>query len=183
MFKNRCFKNYREYKTTVEARNAFIESKKKLFDVKQWSALPGYTATFEVYNPVQQKFHSEIKVGYYIKISFSKLLPHNWVKITDIFKSDTLAFIKVRPARDPNKNNNQIAHFLVENASSTFKVEIKGHTIFGYEVGCDEFINNKGEQAGNRKIINTIIAIGGWLGIQNLQCNKLTNYLVHKTEP
>lgn len=46
----------------------------------------------------------------------------------------------------------------------------------------NEGINNKGKEAGNRKLINTLIAEGGWAAFQKFQWEKLTDYLVHKIE-
>jgi len=50
--------------------------------------------------------------------------------------------------------------------------------ILAFELGKDEAINNKGKKAGKRKLLNTIIAESGWLGLQRLQWEDLTNYLV-----
>jgi hypothetical protein len=55
-------------------------------------------------------------------------------------------------------------------------------TLFAFEIGKNEGINNQGEDAGDRKLINTLIAEGGWAGFQELQWKKLTDYLVHRIE-
>lgn len=75
-------------------------------------------------------------------------------------------------------NDNDTDHFFTSAATSTFKVERKKETIYAYEIGKNEFINNK-EESGGRGLINTLIAEGGWAGFQKLQWKKLTNYLVH----
>ena len=66
--------------------------------------------------------------------------------------------------------------------ASTFRVDLEGKTIRAYELGRTEGINNKGEEAGNRKVINTLIAEGGWAGFQKLQWDKVTKFLVHAIE-
>ena len=43
-------------------------------------------------------------------------------------------------------------------------------------------INNKGEEAGDRKMINTLLAETGRVGFQQFQWKLLTDYLVHKIE-
>ena len=70
----------------------------------------------------------------------------------------------------------------MKEATSKFKVERLLGSIHAYEIGVNEAINNKGEEAGNRKSINTLVAEGGWAGFQKLQWEKLTNYLVHNIE-
>jgi hypothetical protein len=70
----------------------------------------------------------------------------------------------------------------VKEATSTFRVQRRGKSIYAYEIGKNEGINNEEEDAGNRKLINTLFAEGGWAGVQKLQWKKLTDYLVHKIE-
>lgn len=54
--------------------------------------------------------------------------------------------------------------------------------IIAYEIGRTQGIYNKGREAGEREIVNILIAEGGWAGFQKLQWKKLTDYLIHQIE-
>jgi hypothetical protein len=73
----------------------------------------------------------------------------------------------------------QVAHFFGGEATSTFRVELKGNTLVASEIGRDERINNQGDEAGGRAVVNTLIAEGGWALFQEMQWKKLTDYLAH----
>ncbi|WP_335965785.1 hypothetical protein [Galbibacter sp. PAP.153] len=179
VFRNRCFSSSREYSSREIAKKQFEYARQKLFKVNQWSFLSAYIAKFIIYDPYYFKPTDILEVGSYIKISFPLSLPDNWVRVTKIRSNDLEAFFVVQPTSSPfSAKKKKINHFLKKEASSTFKVKIKKTAIVGYEVGCNEVINNKGEQAGSRKIINTIMAWGGWLGLQNILWGKLTKFLV-----
>ncbi len=79
-------------------------------------------------------------------------------------------------------NATEIKHFFIKEASSTFRVERHGTLIKALEIGKNEGINNQGPEAGDRTVINTLIAEGGWALFQEMQWDKLTRYLVHLEE-
>src|SRR5690606_12762265 len=102
----------------------------------------------------------------------------------DIQQEEDKVEFTVSPSINPTKakeEQDKIEHFFIPEASSTFRVQRDGNILAAFEIGKNEGINND-EEAGNRKLINTLIAEGGWAGIQDLQWNKLTDYLVHKIE-
>jgi hypothetical protein len=72
-----------------------------------------------------------------------------------------------------------VAHFFGGEATSTFRVELQGNTLVASEIGRDERINNQGNEAGGRAVVNTLIAEGGWALFQQMQWKKLTDYLAH----
>lgn len=165
------------------ARSQFEHSRSRLFNVNDWSNLGVLSAKFELYDPNLIHTSSLLELGSYIKIIFPLSLPVSWVKVTEIYTDDSKAYFIVHPVSDPLDNSTDtVSHFLREKASSIFKVQIEGTRVFGYEIGRNELINNTGKQAGNRKLINTIMAWGGWLGMQRYQWGKLTKHFV-RTEP
>lgn len=173
------------YATRDEAEKEFKRSIDKLFDVNEWSNLPGFTSTFQLHD-VQgvEKTAKKPEVNDYIKIILPGPTPQNWVMVTDINEGEDKVEFTVSPSINPTKEREEqdkIEHFFIPEATSTFRVQLDGNKISAYEIGKNEGINNA-EDAGNRKLINTLIAEGGWAGVQEFQWNKLTDYLVHKME-
>jgi hypothetical protein len=184
--KDKLYQNEQEYPDAVSAHTAFEESKKKLFNVNLWSNLAGINSTFELYDERGRKTTAETpKVGYYVKITLPASNVENWVNVSDIRVEDNLAEFTVNPSEEPNPPANEEAvtkHFFTKDASSTFRVELQGNRLTASEIGKNESINNHGEESGNRAILNTLVAEGGWAGFQALQWDKLTSYLVHQQE-
>ena len=177
--KDKTYASFHKYTTEQEAIEGFNLAVKKLFDVTSWSDLSGPTSNFKLYNhSAEEKQHIEPEVNDYIKIMLALPSPDNWVKVIDLKKEDSLAEFTVRPCNDPLDNDNDTDHFFTSAATSTFKVERKEKTIYAYEIGKNEVINNN-EESGDRGFINTLIAEGGWAGFQEYQWKKLTDYLVH----
>ena len=168
------------------ASKEFHRSVEKLFDVERWTDLPGITATFELYDQHgMRKAGGPPAIGDFIKILLPGPFPENWVVVTQVKKEENSAEFTVSPSRDPNaegEERKEIKHFFSDEATSTFKVERIGNVIRAYEIGKNEGINNQGEEAGDRKVINTLIAEGGWMFFQKVQWQKLTDHLVNKIE-
>lgn len=184
--KDKVYTNDRTYPDEATARQELDRSKRKLFDVNRWTELKGINSTFELFDESGRKATvTKPEIGYFIKIILPASGIENWVKITAIKEEADSAEFVVHPSEQPvqqaegENDTKEIKHFFIEEASSTFKVERQGATLIGYEIGRNEGINNKGEKAGNRAVLNTLIAEGGWAGVQALQWDKLTSYLVH----
>jgi hypothetical protein len=168
-------------------RQEFQRSVGKLFNVDLWSNIRGMTSEFQLHNSHGLKRQvDKPSVNDYIKILLPGPMPENWVIIWDIKEEENLAEFTVSPATKPNATGiepeEQIQHFFVKEATSTFRVQMLNLTIFAFEIGKNEVINNQGEEAGDRKLINTLTAEGGWAGFQKFQWKKLTDYLVHRVE-
>lgn len=183
--KNTFYSSQNRFPDIATAEREFERSKKKLFDVSRWSDLPGATSRFTLYNGKgERKASGNPQVGDFLQIDLPKPAPANWVKVIDIKVEENMAEFIVSPSSDPRKleeGTEEIEHFFIDEATSTFRVRRRGKSIFAYEIGKDEGINNKGKEAGERKLINTLIAEGGWALFQKLQWENLTDYLVHKT--
>lgn len=173
------------YATRDEANQKFKRSIEKLFDVNRWSDLPGFTSTFQLHDASGVEKDAKMpEVNDYIKIILPGPVPENWVMVSDINEEENQVEFTVNPSINPTKDREEqdkIEHFFIPEASSTFRVQLDGNKISAFEIGKNEGINNN-EDAGNRKLINTLIAEGGWAGVQEFQWNKLTDYLVHKIE-
>lgn len=184
--KNKKFSNHHTYSSENEANVAFERSKAKLFNVNRWSDLPGINSAFHLHDTNGEKIiNGKPQNGFFIYIDLPGPDPANWVQVIDVKDLQDIAEFTVRPCSDPKAkgdNQKEIKHFFTDKATSTFRVKRKGKTIYAYEIGKQEEINNRGEKAGNRKVINTLIAETGSLGLQKLQWDKVTNYLVHNLE-
>ena len=184
--KDKRYQNEQDYPDTVSAHEAFETAKQKLFNVNLWSKLAGINSTFELYDERGRKTTAEVpKIGYYVKIILPASNVENWVNVSDIRVENNLAEFTVNPSEKPNPPAEEEAvtkHFFTSDASSTFRVELQGTKLIASEIGKNEYINNQGEESGNRAILNTLVAEGGWAGFQALQWDKLTSYLVHQQE-
>jgi hypothetical protein len=139
-----------------------------------------FTADFTLYDQAAQpKRDGTVEPGDYILINLPGPLPKNWVRVTDKQIDECWAEFTVRPSADPSEaNSREVVHFFTDQARSTFRVERSGTRITAAEIGQQEVINNH-EKAGDRAVINTAIAEGGWLFYQKIQWKLLTDYLVH----
>ncbi|WP_018479192.1 hypothetical protein [Pontibacter roseus] len=184
--KDKLYQNEQTFPDVASAQEAFEESKRKLFNVNLWSNLEGINSTFELHDERGLKTTAETpKVGYYVKITLPASNVENWVNISNIVQDENLAEFTVHPSEKPNPPADEeevTQHFFTKEASSTFRVELQGTRLIASEIGQNEYINNKGKESGGRKILNTLVAEGGWAGFQALQWDKLTSYLVHQEE-
>lgn len=182
--KDTHFSSERDYPDEQLASEAFTQSVRKLFAVNDWSSLPGITSAFHVYDAKGlPKSTGRLLVGDYVRIDLPGPTPENWVVITDIGNTDDQAELTVKPSHNPrtaaSETEKPVEHFFGGEASSTFRVERQGNRIIASEIGRNERINNEGSEAGDRPVINTLIAEGGWAYFQRVQWKKLTDYLVH----
>lgn len=184
--KDKLYSSQQDFHDREKALREFERSKEKLFDVNRWSRLPGITSGFQLYTPQgEPKPKGRPQPGDFLMIDLPGPAPENWVVVTDVKEEKEMAEFTVSPSRDPRDKGEEakeVEHFFSDGSTSTFKVELKGTTLYGYEIGKNEGINNKGKKAGDREIINTLIAEGGWAFFQKIQWEKLTAYLVHQVD-
>lgn len=184
--KDKLYSNHKEYPDEATAIQEFERSKQKLFDVNLWSNLEGINSEFHLYDERGHRTTAKMpEEGYYLKIVLPISKLENWVRIVGIRIEPDLAEFIVHPSEKPEeltKDAQVIEHFFIKEASSTFRVARKVNILYGYEIGKNEGINNRGKEAGDRAFMNTLVAEGGWAVVQGLQWDKLTRYLVHLDE-
>ena len=183
--KNKEYSNEHAYPDITQAQRALEESKRKLFDINGWSNMKGLNSRFVLYDEDGKPAFGDPKAGYYIMIELPGPAVQNWVQITDVRNEPDLAEFIVHPSerpRDLNDPNAEVKHFFAKEASSTFRVSRNENVIHAFEIGRNEFINNKGTESGDRRVLNTLVAEGGWAGFQKIQWDKLTKYLVHSDD-
>ncbi len=179
--KDKVYASENTFPDVATAQEAFGRSVEKLLYVKGWSGLSMFTADFVLYDQYgKPKPDGPPQVDDYIQIILPGPMPENWVRVVQTVMEGKRVEFTVQPSPNPEKKQSgEVEHFFHQEARSTFRVELTGTTITASEIGQHEGINNQEPQAGDRAIINTIIAEGGWLFYQKLQWKALTDYLVH----
>jgi hypothetical protein len=183
--KDKQYANSQTYPDREAASEALEKSKQKLFDVNGWSAMKGINSKFMLHDQHGQPVSGKPREGYYIKIELPGPAIENWVQIREIHDEADMAEFTVHPSEKPEEKsdpNAEVKHFFTKEASSTFRVSRTDNLIKAEEIGLNEVINNQGEESGNRTVLNTLIAEGGWAAFQKIQWDKLTKYLVHSDE-
>jgi hypothetical protein len=184
--RDKIYSSSNTYPDPAAALRAYRLSEQKLFDVNRWSDLPGINSTFALYDQYGRRVEEgHPNVGYYLLIDIPGPTPENWVRVTEITQEEGMAQFTVHPSERPKakeEGEEAVEHFFAKEASSTFRVELRDTTLWAYEIGKNEYINNQGEEAGDRALVNTLVAEGGWAGFQKMQWEKLTRYLVHLEE-
>ncbi len=185
--KDKVYTNKNEFPDAETTRKQFELAKTKLFDVNAWSNLSGLTSTFTLHDQEGKEVQrAKPVVGDYIKIVLPATTIENWVQVTAVNETEKMAEFVVHPSAKPEKladnaEGTATEHFFSKEASSTFRVAYQDNTLFSYEIGKNESINNQGEEAGERPVLNTLVAEGGWAMVQEIQWDNLTAYLVHQT--
>jgi len=176
-----------EFTTEAQAIHFFQTVKERLLDINRWTEIAGiqmskFFLTDASGNPVQRKATS----GDHIKID----IPgpgsqtgegYDWVTIEEI-KSEIIDGTEVlsmtaRPSANPNANSDDIAHFLSEEATSTFQVKRSGTTIYAEEHGRNEKPNiNTDNKLDN--IRNTFVGWGAKIGFSYPQWKSLVKGLL-----
>lgn len=179
--KDRIFVSQNQFSDEATALAAFGRSVEKLLNVAGWSGLSLFAADFHLYDLTgQPKPTGQPQQGDYIQIVLPGPAPENWVRVVHTAEEEKRVEFTVQPSNDPRKpESDTVEHFFDEQARSIFRVELSGNTITASEIGEREAINNQGPQAGDRAVINTVIAEAGWLFYQKIQWKLLTDYLVH----
>ncbi len=185
--KDKFFYHENTYPDEATARQEFVRTKQKLFDVNRWSSLSGINSTFHLYDKQGHPSKAtKVQVGDYMQIILPATAIENWVTVIEVVEEEDAAQFIVRPCPKPEvqkdaMDGEEVKHFFSEEATSTFRVLREGTKIMGMEIGRDEK-PNQGDQAGGRGVLNTLISAGGWAGFQALQWGKITRYYVHLEE-
>jgi hypothetical protein len=177
------------FKSSEEALDFYEVAKERLLDVNQWAKISNLpSAAFGLCDATGVEVHRHVKVGDHFKINIPG--PGNsigdgfdWVKVEfvkeeQIDGADTLS-IRVRPAPNPNSNEDATAHFFTDGATSTFQVKRMGKEVTAEVHGRNEEANTEtGHLLDNAR--NTLIGVPAKLGMSFPQWKGLTSGLVKK---
>ncbi|MFA4867936.1 MAG: hypothetical protein WC623_07055 [Pedobacter sp.] len=175
-----------------EAIHFFKTVKERLLDVNRWREIAGgsmsdFFLTDAAGNLVQRKATS----GDHIRID----IPgpggqtgggYDWVTIEEI-KMQVLDDAEVlsmtaRPSPNPLTRNEDTAHFLTDEATSTFQVKRIGNTIYAEEHGRNEVPNTDTDNTLDN-IRNTFVGWGAKVGFSYPQWKALVKGLLNHDNP
>ncbi len=181
-------------KSKEEALNIFKRACKRLLNINIWHKLGGSaSADFELKNSNGEEESRLVKENDYFKIDIPGAGPKagegfDWVKVEKIedkadADGDEESFLMtVRPSTDPNNSNKDIAHFLSDDATSTFVITRKNNTITASVHGRNEKPNT-GAKGFLDKIRNAIIGTSAAAGVSKIQWKLLVKGLLADEMP
>lgn len=173
-----------------EAIHFFQTVKERLLDVNSWAEFAGGASSdFYLTDANGVQVHRKAIGGDHIKID----IPgpgtrtgggYDWVTIDEI-KSQVFDGVEVlsmtaRPSSNPLNKEADTAHFLTQQATSTFQVKRMGRTIYAEEHGRNETPNTHTDHAVDN-IRNTVVGWGAKIGFSYPQWKALVKGLLKLT--
>lgn len=172
-----------------EAQTLFETAKKRLLNVSHWREIAnGFSADFQLTASKGQEVNRPVQKGDCFKIDIpapgsASGNGDDWVRVeeiqdeTDHVSDVQICSIRVRPTSNPQKPQNDTAHFYGEEATSTFVVKRKGNTVSAEVHGRNEVPNTEAEGLLD-KVRHVVVAVGSILGFSNQQWKNLTEGLI-----
>lgn len=163
--------------------------KSRLLNVNKWGELSELPlSTFRLANKQGQEIEGQAKEGNYLKIDIpgpgtKTGQGFDWVIVESIQsekdeESEYLS-MRVRPAANPSGENTEIAHFLENDATSTFQVKRIGTIITAEEHGRNEIPNTHTEKTMDN-IRNSMVGWSAKLGMSYPQWKSLVKGLLNQ---
>lgn len=169
------------------AEQKFLILKQRFFSINQWQKYTGKnTADFKLYNTEGKPLDRSPEIGDFIRIDIpgpgeAEAKGYDWVEVVNIFHQIADEFecflITCSPSRIPGNNeNDHIAHFYSDKATSTFLISRNGKEIRAAIYGRNESPNYKA--AFIDKIRNIMVGLGGMMGVSKIQWKALSDGLL-----
>ncbi|MEJ6978912.1 hypothetical protein WG906_00525 [Pedobacter sp. P351] len=175
------------YTTIEEAISGYESAKQKLLDISKWHDYAGEgTADFQLTDITGNIVYRSATEGDYFKIDIpgpgSKTGEgYDWVQIQSIIEKTEndcqYISITVRPASNPTNQNEDVAHFFKDEASSTFMIQRTGLVVSAEVHGRNEQANTDSQNIID-KVRNIIVAAGAFLGLSEVQWKSLVKGLL-----
>lgn len=175
------------FDTEQEAAGFYALVKERLLNVNNWQQLTGDVfAQFQLSDAKGQPLSRTAQKGDLFKIDIpGPGAPagesYDWVEIEDMgeisetdYQSD---YIRVRPTKNPDNPEGDIAHFFDPQSTSTFKIERKQTTVSA-TVYDRNIKPNTDVDSITDKIRNAVIGGSGALGLAGLQWQAFVDGLV-----
>ncbi|MDQ6609851.1 MAG: hypothetical protein M3Y85_08525 [Bacteroidota bacterium] len=175
--------------SVAAAKAFFLDVKDRLLHVNKWQEISGtLSADFQLTDEKGETIDSSPQKGNYVKINIPepkmrKGEDFDWVRVEEVIEDndgdgESIA-IKMRPAVSPVDNNNDVAHFFTDEATSNFIVKRQGTKVTAGVYGRNEKPNVKAETLIDR-VRNAVVGSGAASGISKLQWKALVNGLLDK---
>lgn len=172
----------RTFEDEAAAADFFVLARHRLLDVNQWAALAGSELSrFQLTNAFGNPIEGLAKEGDYLRID----IPgpgsgtgdgYDWVRVESIIDEKEAGMeavtLRARPADNPLSNSQDTAHFLTEQATSTFQVKRIGKHIYAEEHGRNEQANTYTTSTVDN-IRNMLVGWGATLGFSYPQWKSL----------
>jgi hypothetical protein len=183
------FSETAEFDTVEAARQFFQIARKRMLDVNNWQQLcDGLSSTFRLRNAHGEPVgHRLPEPGDYMQIDIPGPGPqngdgHDWVRVEALednksTTADEMALMRVRPAASPLNVQGEVAHFLDDQATSTFVVFRIGSRVTAEVFGSDEVANTEATGLLD-KVRNVATAVASWLGFSDVQWKSLVKAVV-----
>jgi len=180
------------FSTVDEAKQMYNIAKSRLLNVNEWNRIAaGISATFTLTDQSGNQVNAIPEKGNYFQID----LPapgtitgdgFDWVQVESVEETndnnnEEVIAIRVRPASNPAKTNEDVAHFFTDEATSSFIVSRKGKTVTAEVHGRNEKANTEAESIID-KTRNALVAAGAKAGISSIQWKNLVNGLIGQTD-
>ena len=128
-----------EFHNDDEAGHFFNVAKERLLDVNNWHSIArGITAEFQVTDAAGNEVNRKVQKGDYLRIDIPgpgsrKGDGYDWVYVEEVkeVSEDKLQSIgfRVRPSENPRGDQENIAHFYDDSATSNFIVTLEGKKV------------------------------------------------------
>ena len=173
----------------AEAAKAFYQMVKgRLLDINRWGDISGLlSADFTLMDSNGHKLNRKPQEGDYFMIDIPA--PgiqtgegHDWVRIEQIVENaegvDESVSIRVRPASNPLNQNEDVAHFYTDDATSNFIVKRTGNEVTAGVYGRNEKPNIEEADSLLDKARNAIVGTGGVTLFSKMQWKALVTGLI-----
>lgn len=166
-----------------EAKAAFKLACSRMHDINSWHKLSGFaSAEFSLKDPNGTNIERAVQLGDYVQIDVPGPGPvsgdgYDWVRVeaienkTEIDLEQESCGMRVRSCKNPNKTTDETAHFLTNDATSTFIIHRRQNIVMSEYYGRNEMINT-----GTEKIIdkmrNIVTGASALAGVSELQWSR-----------
>ena len=174
-----------------EAKRLFQLAATRLLNVNQWDKVCGpLSSVFKLTDGQGTVKEGDPTQGDYFRIDVpgpgsSTGEGYDWVRVEAIddqrnpeANSESLT-VRVRPASNPRNDNNDTAHFLADEATSSFRIARDGKTVRAEVHGRNEVSNTKAEKPID-KVRNAVVGTGAVAGMSNPQWKSLVTGLLEQ---
>ncbi|MBT2620175.1 hypothetical protein [Chryseobacterium sp. ISL-6] len=175
------------YNDAVLAAEKFSILKERFFSVNQWQQFSGEnTSDFKLFDSNGKPLDRSPEIGDFIRINIpgpgeAEAKGYDWVEIVNIFHQVADEFesflVTCSPSKIPgNDQNDHVAHFYSDKATSTFLISRNGKELTAAIYGRNESPNYNA--AFVDKLRNMMIGLGGMVGISKIQWKALSDGLL-----
>ncbi|ACU63789.1 hypothetical protein [Chitinophaga pinensis] len=170
----------------------FQRAVKRLQHVNEWGKLCGaLSSSFQLVDKLGEEIDETANAGLFIRIDIpgpgnTAGKGYDWVSIEQVeeiqlSEHQQLFFIRARPSGHPQQKHAGTAHFLKEEATSSFVVTRDENIVTATVYGRNEMPNTDTEDTID-KMRNAVIGAAGAIGISKLQWKALVNALLENEE-